>query len=103
MSEVISYDVMGNIKSLNRDGTVRAYGCIGNQLQSVTEMNTYAYDANGNATTDGRSGNVISYNRLNLPSGVAALKLSYIYDATGKKLKKKSGTDVTLYQWKYKL
>ena len=56
MSEVITYDVMGNITSLNRDSaSPRTYHYNGNKLYFAAEVtNGYVYDANGNATTDGR-------------------------------------------------
>mgnify|MGYP006163128449 CR=1 FL=1 len=101
MTEVLDYDVMGNILSLNRDGTgVKTYSYTGNQLQSVSGLTgTYVYDANGNATTDGRNGVTLSYNHLSLPvtANKSGLSLAYTYDATGAKLRKVStqGTTTT--------
>jgi RHS repeat-associated protein len=101
MSEVLSYDVMGNIGSLDRDGTgAKAYSYTGNRLLSVAGLTgTYAYDANGNAVTDGRNGVALTYNHLNLPltASKSGLDLAYTYDATGRKLRKVStaGTTVT--------
>jgi RHS repeat-associated protein len=100
MSEVLSYDVMGNIGSLDRDGTgAMAYSYTGNRLLSVAGLTgTYAYDANGNAVTDGRNGTALTYNHLNLPQTVTGpVNLAYTYDAMGRKLRKVStaGTTVT--------
>ncbi|ATP58016.1 sugar-binding protein [Pedobacter ginsengisoli] len=95
MSEVLTYDVMGNIKTMNRDaGGIGTYNYTGNQLTSITggtlATGSYAYNANGNATTDGRTGVVLTYNLLNLPSTATktGLALSYTYDASGNKLRK---------------
>ncbi|WP_316812880.1 DUF6443 domain-containing protein [Pedobacter heparinus] len=101
-SEALSYDVMGNISSLNRDNTGAnsyAYWNGGNQLRSIANVTVadYQYDANGNATTDGRKGVTIGYNTLNLPSTVTGVGLSmtYTYDATGTKLRKVSNMEAT--------
>lgn len=98
MSEVLEYDLMGNIKSLDRDNAgPRAYNYEGNQLQSVTGLTgTYIYDGNGNAITDGRNGIGLGYNYLNLPvtatraavGGDLGVNIAYTYDATGAKLRK---------------
>ncbi|MBB6499989.1 DUF6443 domain-containing protein [Pedobacter cryoconitis] len=97
MSEVQSYDLMGNISSLSRDGgAAGVYSYTGNRLTSITggplTTGTYSYDANGNTTTDGRNGVTFTYNVLNLPLTVtkAGLNLAYLYDASGNKLKKTS-------------
>ncbi|TKC04525.1 RHS repeat-associated core domain-containing protein, partial [Pedobacter polaris] len=99
MSEVITYDVMGNITSLSRDGgTAGSYGYVGNRLTGISggplATGSYAYDANGNATTDGRTGVTLGYNFLNLPATAikSGLSLAYTYDATGQKLRKVSST-----------
>jgi RHS repeat-associated protein len=99
MSEELSYDVMGNITSLNRDGTgAKTYNYSANQLQSVTGVTAtnYIYDANGNAITDGRNNKTISYNYLNLPQTVSG-GLSYTYDATGQKLTKNNNGTLRHY------
>ena len=97
MTEILSYDVMGNIKTMNRGGLgVGTYNYAGNQLTNITGAplvtGTYVYDDNGNMTTDGRTGVKLTYNILNLP--VTAVKpkvdLLYTYDATGRKLRKLS-------------
>jgi RHS repeat-associated protein len=99
MSEVLSYDVMGNIKSLGRDGgPVRAYNYIGQQLYSIDGVTgAYIYDDNGNAKTDGRLGTTVDYNYLNLPISFtnSGLSVGYTYDAMGKKLRKVSSTTGT--------
>jgi len=98
MSELLAYDVMGNIKKLKRDNApLNEYHYIGNQLQTIDNVTVaaYGYDVNGNATTDGRTGISLGYNYLNLPStatktvnGTPVVGLTYTYDATGQKLKK---------------
>lgn len=100
MSEIVTYDVMGNIQSLNRNGLTRNYSYVGNQLSKTTgglEKDVYKYDENGNSIVDGRNGQSITYNNLNLPDKIAGLNLSYLYDAGGNKLKKTSGNEVTDY------
>lgn len=94
LGEAISYDVMGNITSLTRDGfgtnTYSSY--TGNRLNSISGFTTsnYGYDANGNLKTDSQKGITdISYNYLNLPQTITApVTLAYSYDATGRKLSK---------------
>lgn len=97
MSEMLSYDLMGNIKTLNRDGSgLGTYNYTGNRLTNITgaplATGTYIYDGNGNVTTDGRTGIVLTYNVLNLPATAlkTGVNLAYTYDATGNKLKKVS-------------
>lgn len=114
MSEVMSYDVMGNIKSLTRDGAPGTYNYSGNRLTNVPgRTGSYAYDSNGNAITDGRNGLDITYNMLNLPQMITDPNnnndpsIFYGYDGTGKKLQKNNVLmeDVTDYvdgiQYKY--
>ncbi len=94
MTEEISYDLMGNIKSLNRDNAgARVYNYTGNQLQDITSFTgLYQYDENGNAIIDGRNGVGLGYNYLNLPvtANKNGFSMTYTYDATGRKLKKVS-------------
>jgi len=100
MSEVLSYDAMGNILSLNRNGVARTYTYSGNRLNSTNGaagLWANQYDANGNMIFDGRLGRAVTYNTLNLPSSVAGISLSYTYDAAGNKLKKSSSGNVTDY------
>jgi RHS repeat-associated protein len=94
-NEVLTYDVMGNILSLNRNGALGTYNYSGNRLNQISgglATAPYIYDENGNATTDGRNGVSIVYNKLNLPSTVnrIGLSMTYIYDAAGTKLRKVS-------------
>ena len=101
MSEALTYDVMGNIHSMSRDGAAAStYQYFGNRLDQITGGSLataqYLYDVNGNATTDGRNNKNISYNLLNLPQTVSG-GLSYIYDANGRKLKKQSGSTTIDY------
>lgn len=104
MSEVLTYDAMGNITTLNRDGTgVGIYNYTGNRLNSIIggglAGGSYSYDDNGNATTDGRTGVSLTYNYLNLPvtATKTGLNLSYTYDANGNKLSRNSNGSVTQY------
>jgi len=99
----ISYDVMGNIQGLTRNG----YGALTytynstNQLQSLSgyKSGTYLYDNNGNMKTDGPRGATITYNLLSLPQTVTAtgVSITYTYDATGNKLRKVSSGSSTDY------
>jgi RHS repeat-associated protein len=108
----ITYDLMGNIKTLNRyatsavtliDRLIYNYPANSNVLGSVTDNSgnalgqktgtaTYGYDLNGNLNSDDSRGipatNPIQYNLLNLPQSIAALNTTYTYDATGQKLRK---------------
>ncbi|MBB2145786.1 RHS repeat-associated core domain-containing protein [Pedobacter sp. LMG 31464] len=99
MSEVLTYDVMGNINTMNRDaGGIATYSYSGNQMTDISggglTTGSYSYDANGNAIIDGRNSVTLTYNHLNLPvtATKSGLSLAYTYDATGKKLKKVSST-----------
>jgi RHS repeat-associated protein len=94
-SEALSYDVMSNITSLNRNGALGTYSYTGNRLNQVSgglQTGVYGYDENGNATTDGRNGVNIVYNKLDLPATVnkGGLSMAYTYDAAGTKLRKVS-------------
>jgi len=94
MSEAMSYDDMGNITTLTRDGgTPIAYSYAGNRLTALSGglSGTYSYDANGNATTD-RTGMAFGYNHLNLPDTIwnSTVNVGYLYDAMGTKLRKYS-------------
>lgn len=95
MNEVLTYDGMGNIASLNRNAAgASTYTYNGNQLTSISgptlTTGTYTYNANGSATVDGRTGVTLGYNLLNLPATATktGLALSYTYDASGNKLRK---------------
>lgn len=97
MSEMLSYDEMGNIKTLSRDnGTVGTYNYSGNRLIQITggplATGVYQYDLNGNATFDGRNGFALTYNNQNLPVTAVggSVSITYTYDATGEKLRKVS-------------
>lgn len=105
LGESISYDVMGNIKTLYRDGygtndyNISLY--TGNQLKQISGFTngSYTYNDNGNLEIDGPNGNTISYNYLNLPMQVSGSQsVNYLYDASGTKLRKQSAsTGVTDY------
>ncbi|MNK15617.1 hypothetical protein D3C87_337640 [compost metagenome] len=98
MSEALTYDDMGNIRTLTRDnGTAITYGYNNsnksNRLASLSGgvTGTFTYDVNGNATKD-RTGMVLTYNHLNLPKTVIGTgkNISYTYDAVGSKLSRLS-------------
>ncbi len=98
MSEVLTYDDMGNIKTLVRDnGTAINYNYNNvnksNRLAGLTGgvTGSFTYDLNGNATKD-RTGMTLSYNYLNLPKTVTGTgkSIAYTYDASGAKLNRKS-------------
>ncbi|MEE1947241.1 DUF6443 domain-containing protein [Pedobacter sp. KR3-3] len=106
MGESLTYDVMGNISTLTRDGSTGSYGYTGNRLNQVSggtmATGTYAYDGNGNATTAtvglSRTSVSLSYNYLNLPATVSGggIGLAYLYDATGAKLRKSNTASGTV-------
>ncbi|MFN3801746.1 JAB-like toxin 1 domain-containing protein [Belliella pelovolcani] len=115
----ISYDLNGNIKTLQRrgnhndipnqliDNLTYTYNK-GNQLSKVTDASgvdsgfrdgtnvsdEYLYDANGNMIADKNKGiTSITYNHLNLPSKVSfngTKYIEYTYDASGNKLTQKT-------------
>jgi RHS repeat-associated protein len=102
LGEQISYDVMGNITQMVREGygTNNYTGYNGNQLTAISGFTNggYTYDDNGNVKT-GPEGLSLTYNYLNLPSTATktntGLSSSYVYDATGQKLRKQSNLDGT--------
>ena len=99
----IAYDVMGNILTLNRNGTgVQNYTynptVTGSRLNNVNggATRTYSYDVNGNSTGDNT--NTITYNLLNLPEKVSGrTAFIYTYDAIGRKLRSVIGGITTHY------
>ena len=102
LGEAISYDVMGNITSLNRDnfGTNSYKGYNGNRLTAISGFtnSSYAYDANGNLTSDSQKNITLGYNFLNLPQTVTGSQnLTYTYNAAGEKLQKQAGGTTTDY------
>ena len=113
----LSYDLNGNIKTLDRRGPDDPGGYIdrltyayhGNQLIAVEDAvpthynydfrngvvysgaDEYAYDANGNMTRDDNKGITVTYNELNLPTEVDFgndNRIEWIYSASGEKLRK---------------
>ena len=104
----ITYDLNGNIKSLNRYGSGEqidqlVYAYSGNQLSSVNDggndqigfkelsdsQHEYTYDFNGNMKSDTNKGiSKIRYNSLNLPENITkgSKTIAYTYSATGEKL-----------------
>jgi RHS repeat-associated protein len=106
LTESLTYDELGNIKSIARGGVT--YGTLthaytDNLLTGVTgsgfTTRTYAYDANGNATTAGTNDRKLAYNLLNLPVTVKNASnvtiMTYDYDAEGQKLRSESTADGT--------
>jgi RHS repeat-associated protein len=120
----IVYDLMGNIKGLQRhtSGTNvedrLRYDYTGNRLTAVYDTvsvsnaqyqlpgtTSYVYDDNGNmisrtnAAYAANNLSSITYNLLNLPQSLSAngTSVSYQYDATGRKLRKVSGSTTTEY------
>lgn len=95
----ITYDAMGNITSLNRNGTgTQSYSYTGNQLSSISGgiSRSYSYDANGNVTGDGV--NSYTYNVLNLPAAVSGgASITYTYDALGRKIRAVNSSVTTEY------
>ncbi|WP_245536711.1 polymorphic toxin type 33 domain-containing protein [Solitalea canadensis] len=119
-NEVLTYDVMGNIKTLKRNGGSTSLiddltytyknGNLSNRLESVDDqsansfgqrkgLTSYDYsDPNGNLiassnTTDQTRNLSITYNYLNLPKQIKVNNqaIDYTYDAIGRKLRKVSG------------
>lgn len=123
-NESLTYDVNGNITSLQRYGRPLSgttalkidqltYTYTGNQLTKVADAtgnasgypylathNTITYDANGNMTKHlDKNISSIAYNYLNLPNAITQTtsSTSYLYRADGVKVKKTYGTKVTDY------
>lgn len=103
----ITYDKMGNITSLTRQGPsgtpglgTLAYAYSGNQLATVTGgyNRTYTYSNSGSMTSDGTLG--VAYNELNLPkqvTGTPVGNVDYTYSAGGQKLTKQTVNEVRQY------
>ncbi len=112
-NEAVSYDAMGNIRTLARysgnaaspiDQLIYTYenSNNSNRLQSVTDgsssnlgllsgTNNYVNDVNGNLQSDSKKQLGFTYNYLNLPFTITKTGggvITYIYDATGRKLRK---------------
>ncbi|TJZ62342.1 hypothetical protein FAZ15_05645 [Sphingobacterium olei] len=109
MSEVLTYDDMGNIKTLKRDnGTTVTYSYSNsqksNRLASLSGglTGSYTYDLNGNATSE-RTGMAFTYNHLNLPKTATktGTSVAYLYDALGVKLRKTATVSSTTTQRDY--
>jgi RHS repeat-associated protein len=110
---VTSYDLNGNIRSLNRkaggviqDDLLYQYTASSNQLSNIQDRSTekmkmfvdgntgttteYSYDRNGNLLTDLNKGisQSMQYNFLNLPETVdrGGNRVQYIYTAEGEKI-----------------
>ncbi len=100
LGESLTYDIMGNIKTLSRDGSgTNSYtGYNGSRLTGISGFTngSYVHDANGNLINDGPRNVTIAYNVLNLPQQVSGSQnITYTYDATGTKLKKQSASTGT--------
>ncbi|WP_316846424.1 RHS repeat-associated core domain-containing protein [Pedobacter psychrodurus] len=112
-NEELSYDLRGNILTLNRTNSTAANTFLnkfvytyssgtntGNKLLSLEDTGTanqdgsYQYDDNGNVSVDSRNlVTGISYNYLNLPNTVTRStgSINYTYIAGGNKVKKVPG------------
>lgn len=75
MSEELTCDKGGDIKTLKRDGSLINYNYDGNMLTSVSggglSSASYEYDKNGNATKDGSRNIGITYNLLDQPERIS--------------------------------
>ncbi|MCS3557660.1 MULTISPECIES: RHS repeat domain-containing protein [unclassified Sphingobacterium] len=98
MSETLTYDDMGNIRTLTRDTGSPITYTYNNDNKSNRWLTltggltgTFTYDLNGNATKD-RTDMLFTYNHLNLPKTPigGGRSVSYQYDAMGTKLKKQA-------------
>lgn len=117
----ITYDKMGNLKSLTRydnnqkiDELSYTYTIATNKLSSITDASSlqptvsmkpgtwaYTYDGNGNMLTDASKSITanITYNMLNLPENIGSLNNTiYYYNAAGVKLRRRIGTTSTNYK-----
>ena len=114
----LTYDLNGNIKSLNRYGNGKqidqlSYGYNGNQLtyvndgiddlhgfkESSNSTLEYDYDSNGNMIKDDNKDiDEIHYNLLNLPKTIVKSdkSIDYAYSATGEKLENRVSTSKKL-------
>lgn len=95
-NEKVTYDLMGNILTLNRNtADLNTYTYNGNQLSGIsgTLNGGYTYDANGNMITDGVKGVTIAYNYLNLPEVITKStdQIVNIWLADGTRIKKVAG------------
>ncbi len=103
LSEAITYDDLGNILTMNRNGSSGSYTYDGNRLLQISgalATQPYIYDDAGNVTTDGRNGVSITYTMDGLPKTISktGLSMTYLYDSQGNRLKKTSnatGVSVT--------
>ncbi len=107
-NERLSYDIQGNLKTLQRDWsgptidnltyTYAGSGGLSNRLASITETGSaskglkagsFTYDANGNVKTNGTrgtTGTTLTYNYLNLIEKAQVSgqhDVTYTYDASG--------------------
>ncbi len=111
-NELVNYDALGNITSLQRNNSVTTGSYLnnftydytsqgaGNRLYSISDVGTalqsssYGYDINGNVISDTKNKITnISFNLLNLPIMVSRTNgnINYLYDGNGSKLEKISG------------
>ncbi|WP_162304954.1 DUF6443 domain-containing protein [Sphingobacterium olei] len=105
MSEVLTYDNMGNILTLKRNNAATtSYAYTGNRLTGLSGgiTGSYTYDVNGNATTD-RTGMAFTYNQLDLPKTATKTGTSvvYMYNATGSMQRKTTTVGGTATQRDY--
>lgn len=117
-TELLSYDLNGNIGGLSRWNIVGEeidnlwYNLEGNRLKGVLDNSgrsegfldngtaiDYSYDGVGNVTNDGNRGAVIAYNALNLPRQVSinGKTIGYDYSSSGQKVRMQNGTKTITY------
>lgn len=98
-TQTFQYDAADNITYNSQVGSYTYPSPVAARPHAVTQAGslTYAYDANGNLTSGG--GRTITYDGEERPTVVTALgqTTSFVYGPEGKRLKKTSAGDTTLY------
>jgi hypothetical protein len=106
LSQTFSYDLAGNLTANSSLGAYvyPAQGLASVQPHAVQSAGDwgFTYDANGNQTvrtTLGTPDRTITYDPDNRPALVAANgnSVTYLYGPDGERLKKRNGSDLTLY------
>lgn len=80
LSEAITYDSMGNMLTMNRNGSSGSYTYDGNRLIQITgalATQPYVYDSAGNMKTDGRNGVLLTYTMDGLPKNGCKNRLEH--------------------------
>ncbi len=98
-TQTFQYDAADNMTYNSQVGSYTYPSPVAARPHAVTQAGslTYAYDANGNLTSGG--GRTITYDGQERPTVVTALgqTTSFVYGPEGKRLKKTSAGDTTLY------